>query len=185
MVTKKTSSSVDDKSVIWKVGVVVLLAPLFLFLPYDSIFKDVIFPLGVGIGLIYISIIRIRKFNLARKWKTTDGELLYKKVAIDNPYARELVRSYFPYIKYCYSVQGRTYVSDTVAYYRELKSSEHQVEKLINKMTTSGFKVYYNPDKLEESVLIANIPLHRKVFWIFIFLLGCTALSIGFLPLWQ
>ncbi|MBN2892325.1 MAG: DUF3592 domain-containing protein [Bacteroidales bacterium] len=185
MVTEKTSTSIDDRSVVWKVGIIVLFSPLFIFLPHDSILKDVIFPLFVGMGLLYISINKMRRFNLVTKWKITDGELLNKKVAIDNPYAREFVRSYFPYIKYSYPVHGKTYISDSVAHYRELKSSEQEIEKLMDKMTASGLKVYFNPNRPEESVLIANIPLHRKLFWLFIFFLGCTALSVGLLPLWQ
>ena len=178
----KKNKTIDDRSVPWKVFGIVLFAFLFHF-SYGTSLQNTFIPFVLGIALIYFSAKKITHFNLIQKWKNTDGTLLYKKVAIDNPYAREMVWSYFPYIKYSFNVKGRTYTSDHVAYYRELKSKPEQIENFISELTEPNLTVYYNPQNPNESVLIPNMPLHRKIFWYFFLLIGISSLIISLIGL--
>lgn len=173
----KKNKKIDDRSVTWKVFGLVLFAFLFQFF-YGTTLLNTFIPFILGIALIYYSVKKLTLFNLSQKWENTEGTLLYKKVAIDNPYAREMVWSYFPYIKYSFNVKGRTYTSDHVAYYRELKSKPEQIETFISKLSEPNLIVYYNPQNPNESVLIPDMPLHRKIFWYFFLLIGIIALVI-------
>lgn len=174
---KKTvvESSADDKSIMWKLPLIIFPFILLLLLPIDLGIALSIILIAVGIVLTYISIQKFNQFTLSNTWKIVDGELLYKKVTVDNPYAADRAKSYFPYIKYSYTVERKTYVSDTVANYRELRDFPEEIDELMQLMSTPILKVYYNPKDPSESLLIADMPLHRKIFWIFIFLLGCSS----------
>lgn len=178
----KKNKKIDDRSIPWKVFGLVLFAFLFQF-SYGTVLQNTFIPLILGIALIYYSAKKLTLFNLSQKWENTEGTLLYKKAAIDNPYARELVWSYFPYIKYSFNVKGRTYTSDHVAYYRELKNKPEQIETFISELSEPSLTVYYNPQNPNESVLIPDMPLHRKLFWYFFLLIGIIALTISLIGL--
>ena len=181
MTRKQQSSSEKDKSIIWKLPLLLLPLLVLFYLPYNNYISDVIFPFTIAIALIYVSFKKIQNFDLSKKWKTCQGTLLYTRVGVDNPYAQELVRSYYPYIKYSYIVKKNTYISEKVGHYRELRSSKEEIEKLIDQLTSSGVQVYYNPHKVTQSVLLPIMPLHRRIFWIFLLLLGLVALLISFI----
>ncbi len=176
---KKTveKSSRDDRSIMWKLPLAGIPLMVLLLLPVNLGTTLSIVLVGVGAVLIYMSIPRITQFKLSAAWKTVEGELLYTKVAVENPFAADRAKSYFPYMKYSYKVGRKTYVSDRVANYRELRDFPEEVEALMKQMSTPVLRVYYNPKKHSESLLIADMPLHRKIFWIFIFLLGCSSLA--------
>jgi len=172
-------SKVDDRSLYWKLAILFFPFSLLMLLPVDL---SKIFPIVlvlIGIPMTYKSIQRIRQFSLSDRWKTVTGELLYKKVAIDNPFAADRAKSYFPYMKYSYKVDSKTYVSDTVANYRELRDFPEEIEEYMEQLTRASLKVHYNPEKHAESLLVADMPLHRKIFWIFIFILGFSSVIIG------
>jgi len=173
------TSSVDDKSMVWKVPLIILPFMALLLIPGDLETVLQIISFIVGIFMIYISTQKIFQFKLSGSWKTVEGELLYSKVAIDNPYARDLLKSYFPYMKYSYTVGRKTYFSDKVANYRELRDYPEEIEEMITQMTTPKLTVYYNPKNPEKSLLIADMPLHRKLFWIFMLLMGVGAFWAG------
>ena len=114
---------------------------------------------------------------------------VYQKIGIDNPHTQtvynsngdDLARLYFPYIKYSYIVNGKTYISDNVAFYRELKNDENNIKSLIKEIIEPTLTVYYNPLDSEKSTLIPNFPLHRKIFWYFIMTIGLSSIIIGLL----
>jgi len=124
MKRKQQSSSEKDKSIIWKLPLLLLPLLVLFYLSYNNYISDVIFPFTIAIALIYVSFKKIQNFDLSKKWKTCQGTLLYTRVGVDNPYAQELVRSYYPYIKYSYIVKKNTYISEKVGHYRELRSSK-------------------------------------------------------------
>jgi len=165
----------------WIVSIVVIIVPILLLFTIGTPTFDKLVPLILGIVLILMSLRRLFKSSLQDRWKMTDGTLLYRKVAIDNPQARKMVWSYYPYIRYSYKVNTRVFSSDHVAYYRELRSKPEDIEKLIDDLTAS-LKVYYNPQNPKESVLIANLPLRRKIFWYFFLLIGLFSFYIGIHP---
>jgi len=174
---KIEKSSLDDRSIIWKLPLIGVPFMILLLLPIDLGKTLSIVLVGVGVVMIYMSISKVTQFKLSTTWKTVDGELLYKKVAVDNPFAADRATSYFPYMKYSYKIGRKTYVSDIVANYRELRSFPEEIEDLMKQMSTPVLRVYYNPKKHSESLLIADMPLHRKIYWIFIFLLGCSSIA--------
>jgi len=179
---QKKNKKIDDRSIPWIVFGVVLLAFLFP-LSYGTVLQNTLIPFILGLVFVYFSIKKILLFNLSKKWKNTEGEVLYTKVAIDNPYAREMVWSYFPYIKYSFNVKGRIYTSDHVAYYRELRSRPQQIETFLSNLSEPNLTVYYNPQNPKESVLIPDMPLHRKLFWYFFLFIGISSLTISFIGL--
>lgn len=176
------SSSHDDRSIAWKIPLIFIPVFAMLLFPVNTteVFSLILSVAG-GI-MVYISVIRIDQFKLSHRWKKIEGKLLHKKVVIDNPYAeRDYVKSYFPYMKYSYSVEGRVYVSDKVANYRELRDFPEEIEEMMESLSIPDLIVYFNPKKPSESLLIPDLPVHRKIFWIFIFLLGLVLLTVGLL----
>ncbi len=135
----------------------------------------------VGVFIVYKSIQRISQFHLSKRWKQAEGTLLYKKVAMDNPYAADRAKSYFPYMKYRYRVGRITYVSDSVSNYRELRDFPEEIEVFMEALATPRLIVYYNPKYPSQSLLIADMPLHRKVFWIMMLLLGLGSFAAVFI----
>ncbi len=138
-------SSADDKSIIWKIPLITIFFMILLLFPMDLEIVLQIILFVVGIFMTLISIRKIQQFKLSNTWKTAEGELLYKKVAKDNPYAADRATSYFPYMKYSYQVGRKTYISDTVANYRELRDFPEEIDELMERMSSSALKVYYNP----------------------------------------
>jgi len=172
------TSTADDRSFFWKFSLITPL-PVLLLLPVDTTGIFAVILLGIGGGMTVLSLYRIRQFRLSARWQTTTGTLLYKKVAIDNPAAADRGRSYFPYIKYRYAVGSREYYSDSVGNYRELRDFPEEIEEWMEQLATPSLRVYYNPEKPSQSLLIADMPLHRRLFWIFIFVLGCSSVAVG------
>ena len=155
---------------------------LLIFLPYEfqqKIHFDIIIVIGIGVISLYLSLKKLSNVNKALKWNKTRGKVLYQKVKCDNPHAQEMARSYYPYIKYEYEVKGTIFTSDNVAFYRELNDTIDKTEEYIKTISQPFLNVYFNPNAYEESVLVPNLPLHRKVFWCFFVLLGISSIFIG------
>ena len=185
------SENVNDNSLVKKS--ILILGTLFfimvVLIPFAPNLSNIIIPFGIGIPLLIISFKRWQQFDVTNKWIQTNGKLLYRKVAIDNPNTQavydsnghDLARLYFPYIKYSYEIKGKTHTSENVAFYRELKGNKDDINSLITKLVEPHLIVYYNPLKVEESTLIPKFPLHRKIFWYFIMSIGLTSVIIGLL----
>jgi hypothetical protein len=176
-----SQSNVDDKSLIWKI--VLLFVPLSMLVFFPNCFEECskVFLFIVGFVLIFLSAKKLLRSDVRKSWYKTQGEVLYHKAAIDNPYASEHVRSYFPYIRYSYKVKNRLYKSDKVAEYRELKDYPEEIEYLINSISRPELNVYYNPKKPDQSLLIPNLPLHRLIYWIFLVMIGIGSLVTAFI----
>ena len=161
---------------------------MFIIVPFTPNFSSII-PLGIGIPLVIISFVRWNQFDVTKKWNQTTGKVIYQKIGIENPHTEaiytssghDLARLYFPYIKYSYEIKGKTYISDNIAFYRELKNDENDIKSLIKEITEPILTVYYDPVYIEKSTLIPKFPLHRKIFWYFIMSIGLSAIIIGLL----
>ena len=172
----------ETSSIIVKLGIALLPLTLLIFLPYEfqqKIHFDIIILIGIGIISLYLSLKKLSNVNKALKWNKTRGRLLYQKVKCDNPHAQEMVRSYYPFIKYEYEVKGKIYTSENVAFYRELNDTKDETEEYIKTISQPFLNVYFNPNAYEESILVPNLPLHRKIFWYFFVLLGTSSIFIG------
>ncbi len=172
----------ETRLLIVKIFVALLPLTLLIFLPYEFqqiIHFDIIVLMLIGIITLYLSVKKLSDVNKALKWNRTEGRLLYQKVKCDNPHAQEMARSYYPYIKYEYEVKGKIYTSDNVAYYRELNDTISETEEYIKTISQPILNVYFNPNEHGESVLVPNLPLHRKIFWYFFVLLGTSSIFIG------
>ena len=172
----------ETSSIIVKIGIALLPLTLIIFLPYEfqqKIHFDIFVLIIIGVISLYLSLKKLSSVNRALKWNKIRGTLVYQKVKCDNPHAQEMVRSYYPYIKYEYEVKGKLYTSDNVAFYRELNDTKDETQEYIKTLSQPFLNVYFNPNKFEESVLVPSLPLHRKIFWYFFVLFGISSIFIG------
>lgn len=185
----KMSNYIKDNS-LPKIAIAIFTSAffiIFVIIPFASDISDILIPIGIGIPFVIISFIRWKQFDISKQWKQTMGKVIYTKIGIDNPHTQavynsngdDLARLYFPHIKYSYEVEGKKYISENVAFYRELKTRKKAIKLFIQDLVEPTLIVYYNPKCRNESTLIAKFPLHRRIFWYFIMSIGLTSIIIG------
>jgi len=134
----------------------------------------------IGLGLVFIAVKKLHILHQASSWEKTEAKVLHTEVKIDNPMAREFVWSYYPYIRYQYYVNRREYISDHVAFYRELRDNRSDVERYIKQLIKLRLYIYYDPRDPQKSIIVKTLPFSRKMFWYFFMLLGIGSIYIGF-----
>ena len=119
---------------------------------------------------------QMQKRNIGNEtWPTVEGKILKSEVVQQYFFLQQY--SYEPRIHYSYSVEGKTYESDSISMrFLSSKSADTVQEVVGNYPAGSQATVYYNPDDPEESVLIPGVSVGTSVapilFLVMIFVLG-------------
>lgn len=112
---------------------------------------------GVLIVFIAIEIVSLLKSLKAKKWKTVTGKLVDWDMHFCN--GGESSNLIINKLKYSYSVSGNDHLSNRVAFgfpsIMNADSVGRQVEKVLK--DAPEVKVYYNPNKPEQSTLMVGI----------------------------
>jgi len=115
-----------------------------------------------GVVLGAYALFCVYKGYESQKWPTTDGRIIYSRVAGST---RIIGRK--ASVKYEYVVDGKRYISSLISY--TWKSVDYQAFMQILRDYPEGEEVivYYNPHNPEEAVLKTDIARH--IFWLFLF----------------
>lgn len=118
----------------------------------------------ISLSLILISVRAIVKSKQAEKWSATEGEVIKSEMTSNIDSGSEV--SYNALIIYKYSVNGIEYYSSRIhfgsVFYSPARKRKNS--SLLRKYRKSGkVKVYYNPEKMKESVL--ETAVLTELYW--------------------
>ena len=131
---------------------------------------------------------QIQKRNIGNEtWPTVEGKILKSEMVQQYFFLQQY--SYEPRIRYSYSVEGKTYESDSISMrFLSSKSADTVQEVVCEYPEGSPATVYYNPDDPEESVLIPGVSVGTSGVQLFslvmIFVLGYVTYSF-FTERWE
>lgn len=127
---------------------------------------------GVALWMaFYVS----REVRAGRDWPTVPGKILERKVG--EPMGTR-GRSYLPYVRYTYRVDGREFTNDQVYLIRRTGGLADEMQKLVDGLP-DPVPVHYDPEDPQRAYLLVN-PM--GTFWILI-AFGAGALLLGGLQL--
>ena len=121
---------------------------------------DILLPLifiAGGIGLCGVALWAFVRTAQARNWPATSARIISSEAR------RKPGRHtrYEPVIAYEYSVEGKAYSGNTVAFVQPIYSREEQVRRVLERYTPgTTAPVYYHPRKPGVSALERGNPLH-------------------------
>ncbi len=129
---------------------------------------------GISGGFLVWSLM---KQNAIRRWSFTQGEVFEARLNIVSG------DSFEPYVKYNYSVRGKSYTNDKISPVNYLTEDEYAAKRAIAPYrANSAVNVYYDPNDPSRSVLEP-----KNSFWIHLFWGVFTTFFIvmGFVALYQ
>jgi len=118
----------------------------------------------------------------SRRWPTTTGQVTRAVVSYTTS---RRARTYVPAVRYTYSVDGETFVSDRFAFVVDAGVGEEgaaRAQAVIRRFAAGDVQIYYDPDQPRRAVLDRSVPplLAPTLGWLFTLLLGGgTMLYIG------
>ncbi len=125
-----------------------------------------------GIGMIGVWIYLFLRALSTKNWASTTGKII--KGEVINSGTSSGSNSWSPTIKYLYSINDNQFEGDRIKTIVSSYSSTKQAQKELDKYpVNSSVKVYYNPDKPADSVIIPGVA--KGIFGI---LAGGLVLSI-------
>lgn len=127
---------------------------------------------GLGSGIYFVRSL-VRQHAL-KHWPSTRGEILESKL-------EENSDGWYPYVRYSYSAQGKSYASDQLYFYSCNEAPAKRARTyLLPYPVGKAVTIYYNPRNPEEAVLDRRLPLWRPLFWL-IFTSFFLAIGAGIL----
>jgi len=158
--------------------------PLWLGLGCGGFF--VLLMLGFGIFLI-LSHVRARKrAGESQTWPSTTGRILVSEVRVSQTRDEDghLERpTYYPYVEYDYILNGQAYKSHKLGFggHEMFNNQAAAVAKLAPYPVGANLQLFYNPQKLDDSVLERVAPKSKTglVIGIIMLVLGaCGGLGV-------
>lgn len=110
---------------------------------------------AVGVFLVIAAIVNIRKANASQGWNGVQGKITESYVRRQESSDGEggTSTSYYPEIRYTYSVMGVEYQGKNIAFGMK-SSSRKSAQALVEKYPAeTSVIVYYNPQKPQQAVL--------------------------------
>jgi hypothetical protein len=135
----------------------------------------------IGLSMILSFFLNLIKVKKSRSWVAIKGEIVSSGIdtlSITN----EIIETYKAKITYKYSISGKQYISNRVFFGDRIYSSIKGNSKKLFEKYPAGIKVdvYYNPLKMEESVLEREVATNVIALLIMgiLFILSSTLLMV-------
>ena len=148
----------------------------------------------IGIVLLILYFRNKSKSKASQSWPSVTGQILERKIKVDTSTDEDGISStsYLPQVTYSYTVNGAVYESHRVAFGStpSFGSNKKAEEFLIPYLQGKSVKVFYSPEKPEESVLnqtMRSMTAGLVVGIIFVVVMVCLfcIAGVGLLGLFQ
>ena len=126
--------------------------------------------LGGGVGTYYLGILKVKSLYEAERWPNVQGRVLSSRIIESSG---DDSTTYRGYVAYSYTVDGREFKNDQVAFMSVSSSCYSCARKIVRDHPQGGsVRVFFNPENPAESVLDRN--------WRWSYLLGFLPLLFFF-----